>query len=128
MKELKIDWLDECLKCGSSIHTVKTENGSQKWLYDGDTVKCDCGQAGEIETDGECAWVNWDEEPTKINLELVIDIRESLAARKIGGAHYIMSSEEVELAYEVFNDYIARNDEASVDVELPFDVSLGANQ
>ena len=63
-----------------------------------------------------------------INLELVIDIRESLAARKIGGAHYIMSSEEVELAYEIFNDFIARNDEASVDVKLPFDVSLGANQ
>lgn len=57
-----------------------------------------------------------------INLELAKDIRESLAARKIGGAHYIMSSEEVELAYEVFNEYIARNDEASVDVELPFDV------
>ena len=63
-----------------------------------------------------------------INLELVIDIRESLAARKIGGSHYIMSSEEVELAYEVFNDYIARNDEAGVDVKLPFDVSLGVNQ
>ena len=122
MKELKIDWLDECLKCGSSIHTVKTENGSQKWLYDGDTVKCDCGQAGEIETDGECAWVNWDEEPPMINLELAKDIRESLAAHKIGGARYIMSSEEVELAYEVFNDYIMRNDEASVDVKLPFDV------
>ena len=61
-----------------------------------------------------------------INLELAIDIRESLAARKIGGAHYIMSSEEVELAYEIFNDYIVRNDDASVDVQLPFDVNLGA--
>mgnify|MGYP000414384010 CR=1 FL=1 len=62
-----------------------------------------------------------------INLELAKDIRESLAARKIGGARYIMSSEEVDVAYEVFNNYIARNDEASVDVELPFDViqSLG---
>ena len=57
-----------------------------------------------------------------INLELAKDIRESLAARKICGAHYIMSSEEVELAYEIFNDYIMRNDEASVDVKLPFDV------
>jgi len=59
-------------------------------------------------------------------LEQAKDLIESLAARKIGDAHYIMSSEEVELAYEVFNDYIARNDEASVDVKLPFDVSLGA--
>ena len=63
-----------------------------------------------------------------INLELAKDIHESLSARKIGGAHYIMSSEEVELTYVVLNDYILRNDEASVDVELPFDVSLGANQ
>lgn len=59
-------------------------------------------------------------------LELAKDIRESLAAHKIGGARYIMSSEEVELAYEVLNDYIARNDEASVDVKLPFEVNLGA--
>ena len=34
MKTLKIDWLDECPKCG---------------------------HAGVIETDGECAWVVWDE-------------------------------------------------------------------
>ena len=61
-----------------------------------------------------------------INLELAKDIRESLAARKIGGARYIMSSEEVDVAYEIFNDYIVRNDDASVDVQLPFDVNLGA--
>ena len=61
-----------------------------------------------------------------INLELAKDIRESLAARKIGGARYIMSSEEVDVAYEIFNDYIVRNDDASVDVKLPFDVNLGA--
>ena len=57
-----------------------------------------------------------------INLELAKDIRESLAARKIGGTGIELNSEEVELAYEVFNDYIARNDEASVDVKLPFEV------
>ena len=62
-----------------------------------------------------------------INLELAKDIRESLAARKMGGTGIELNSEETELAYEVFNDYIMRNDEASVDVELPFDViqSLG---
>ena len=59
-------------------------------------------------------------------LEQAKDLLESLAARKIGGTGYLMNSEDVNLAYEVFNDYIARNDEASVDVELPFDVSLGA--
>ena len=55
-------------------------------------------------------------------LEQAKDIRESLAARKIGGAHYIMSSEEVDLAYEVFNDYVERNEVKGVDVKLPFDV------
>ena len=60
-------------------------------------------------------------------LEQAKDLIESLAARKIGGTGIELNSEEVELAYEVFNDYIARNDEASVDVELPFEViqSLG---
>ena len=61
-------------------------------------------------------------------LELAKDIRESLAAHKIGGARYIMSSEEVDVAYEVFNDYIARNDEASVDVKLPFEVIQGLRE
>lgn len=60
-----------------------------------------------------------------INLEQAKNILESLAARKIGGAHYIMSSEEVELAYEVFNDYVMRNEVRGVDVKLPFVVSLG---
>ena len=60
-------------------------------------------------------------------LELAKDIVESLAARKIGGTGIVLNSEETELAYEIFNDYIMRNDEASVDVELPFTIlqSLG---
>ena len=41
-----------------------------------------------------------------INLEQAKDLIESLAARKIGGTHYIMNSEDVNLAYEVFNDYV----------------------
>ena len=62
-----------------------------------------------------------------INLELAKDIRESLAARKIGGTSTQFNSEETELLYHIVDDYIARNDEASVDVKLPFDVvmSLG---
>ena len=63
-----------------------------------------------------------------INLELAKDIRESLAARKIGGAHYIMSSEEVELAYEIFNDYIVRNELKGVDMKLPFEVVLSLRE
>lgn len=64
MKELKIDWLASCPKCDSHNHTVKTENGSEKWLYDGDIVDCACGQVGEIECDDGVAWVNWSEEPS----------------------------------------------------------------
>ena len=61
-----------------------------------------------------------------INLELAKDLLESLAARKIGGTGYLMNREEVNLAYEVFNDYVERNEVKGVDVKLPFDVSLGA--
>lgn len=57
-----------------------------------------------------------------INLELAKDIRESLAAHKIGGTGYQLSSEENDLAYEIFNDYVMRNELKGVDVKLPFDV------
>ena len=55
-------------------------------------------------------------------LEQAKDLIESLAARKIGGAGIELNSEETELAYEIFNDYVMHNDEASVDVKLPFEV------
>ena len=58
-------------------------------------------------------------------LEQAKDIIESLAARKIGGTHYIMNSEDVDLAYEVFNDYVMRNELKGVDVKLPFELCLG---
>ena len=60
-------------------------------------------------------------------LEQAKDLLESLAARKIGGTGYIMNSEEAELAYKVFNDYVARNEVKGVDVKLPFTIlqSLG---
>ncbi|CAD9195523.1 hypothetical protein [Acinetobacter bohemicus] len=61
-----------------------------------------------------------------INLELAKDIRESLSARVIGKTGSQFDSEETEQLYHIVNDYIARNDEASVDAELPFEVSLGA--
>ena len=57
-----------------------------------------------------------------INLELAKDIRESLAARKIGGTGIELNSEEAELAYEVFNDYVMRNEVKGVGVKLPFTI------
>lgn len=60
-------------------------------------------------------------------LEQAKDLLESLAARKIGGTGYLMNGEEAELTYEVFNDYVARNEVKGVDVKLPFTIlqSLG---
>ena len=55
-------------------------------------------------------------------LEQAKDLLESLAARKIGGSGYFMDSEEVDLAYEVFNDYVERNEVKGVDVKLPFTI------
>jgi hypothetical protein len=60
-----------------------------------------------------------------MDIEKAKNLLESLAARKIGGAHYIMSSEEVDLAYEAINDYVARNEPQGIDVKLPFVVCLG---
>ena len=57
-----------------------------------------------------------------MDIELAKDLLESLAARKIGGTGIELNSEEVDLAYEVFNDYVARNEVKGVDVKLPFDV------
>lgn len=64
MKELRIDWLGSCPTCESDNHIVKTNNGTRKWLYDGDEVNCKCGQTGEIECDDGVAWVNWEEKLT----------------------------------------------------------------
>ena len=55
-------------------------------------------------------------------LELAKDLLESLAARKIGGTGYQLSSEENDLAYEIFNDYVMRNELKGVDMKLPFEV------
>ena len=55
-------------------------------------------------------------------LEQAKDLLESLAARKIGGTGIELNSEEVDLAYEVFNDYVMRNELKGVDVKLPFTI------
>ena len=57
-----------------------------------------------------------------MDIELAKDLLESLAARKIGGTGIELNSEEAELAYEVFNDYVERNELKGVDVKLPFTI------
>lgn len=60
-KTLKIEWLGECPKCTRKTVEVFTIKGSKELLFDGDKVKCWCGQTGEIETNNGDAWVEWDE-------------------------------------------------------------------
>ena len=55
-------------------------------------------------------------------LEQAKDLLESLVVRTIGGTGIELNSEETDLAYEVFNDYVERNEVKGVDVKLPFDV------
>ena len=57
-----------------------------------------------------------------INLEQAKDLLESLAARKIGGTGIELNSEETDLAYEVFNDYVERNEFQGINTKLPFEV------
>lgn len=63
-KRLDINWLGMCENCGSEEpKVVDTEKGDEVTLWDGDKVTCkQCGSVGEIEADGENAWVVWDED------------------------------------------------------------------
>lgn len=60
-KTLKIDWLGECPKCTRKTVEVFTIKGGKELIFDGDKVKCWCGQTGEIDTHDGNAWVEWDE-------------------------------------------------------------------
>ena len=56
-RAIEIDWLD-CPDCGKKDTIVYSEKGNRQRLYDGDKTVClECGKEGEIETDGENAWV-----------------------------------------------------------------------
>lgn len=55
-------------------------------------------------------------------LEQAKDLLESLVVRTIGGTGIELNSEETDLAYEVFNDYVERNEVKGVDVKLPFTI------
>lgn len=60
------------------------------------------------------------------NVEAAKDLRESMAVRKISGIGIELNSEEVDLVYEIFNDYIMRNDQPNVDAKLPFEIELNS--
>lgn len=59
---VSVEWLDDCPKCGGKTAIV-SGNGYRtiSLLNSGDVVECAaCGHAGEIDADGENAWVEWD--------------------------------------------------------------------
>lgn len=59
---VKADWLDNCPKCGNEEAAVTTQGYGGQTLWSGDQVTCmKCGHCGEIDADGENAWVEWDE-------------------------------------------------------------------
>lgn len=61
LKKLEIDWL-YCSHCGHSPVTVKTTDGDESWLYDGDEVECpECHNKGSIDCYDNVASVVWDE-------------------------------------------------------------------
>lgn len=61
MKTIKINWLDNCPKCGHEDAAVTTQ-GNEKELFAGEQVTCmKCGHNGEIDADEGGAFVCWDE-------------------------------------------------------------------
>lgn len=59
---VEIDWLDDCPNCGHGKARVTGKSISSNSLWAGDETECaKCGHKGEIDADGENAWVDWDE-------------------------------------------------------------------
>ena len=59
---VKIDWLGDCPVCSHSEASVSTQGCGGSYLWSGDQATClKCGHRGEIDADGENAWVEWDE-------------------------------------------------------------------
>ncbi|MDL4447726.1 hypothetical protein [Klebsiella michiganensis] len=57
-----VGWLDNCPKCNNDKASVTGWSVSPDTLWAGDEAVCTkCGHKGEIDADGENAWVEWDE-------------------------------------------------------------------
>lgn len=61
---VQVNWLDNCPNCGNENAAVTGYRITPNLLKTGNEVKCmKCGHIGEIDADGENAWVEWDEVP-----------------------------------------------------------------
>lgn len=59
---VEVDWLDKCPGCNNGTARVTGWSVTPEALWAGDKVVCSkCGHKGEIDADGDNAWVEWDE-------------------------------------------------------------------
>lgn len=60
LKDVIVDWLKPCNKCGCLECSVKTRFNN-RWLQEDDIATCsNCGKMGTIQTCDGYAWVVWD--------------------------------------------------------------------
>lgn len=56
-----VGWLDNCPNCSNDKVSVTGWSVSPDTLWAGDEAVCTkCGHKGEIDAEGENAWVEWD--------------------------------------------------------------------
>ena len=59
---VEVEWLDDCPKCRHNKAKVIGWSVTTHSLWAGDEAVCaKCGHKGEIDADGENAWVEWNE-------------------------------------------------------------------
>lgn len=57
-----VSWLEKCPKCQGDKVNVTGWSVTADSLWSGDEAVCaKCGHKGEIDADGENAWVEWNE-------------------------------------------------------------------
>lgn len=58
---VEVNWLDKCPNCKNRTVRVTGWSTTPEALWAGDEAVCTkCGHKGEIDADGENAWVEWD--------------------------------------------------------------------
>lgn len=59
---VEVDWLHKCPNCNNRTIRVTGWSTTPEALWAGDKAECTkCGHKGEIDADGDNAWVEWDE-------------------------------------------------------------------
>lgn len=66
MKNVTVNWLGDCPRCGNGVALVLTTEGCEEYLYQDDEVSCsECGHKGVVDIDESyeppVAHAAWDE-------------------------------------------------------------------